>query len=102
MIAHLVLMNLHNAADAPAVSSQVHSLADKVAGLRRVEGGASLISSGRSWDVGFLMLFDSTEAIETYQSHPEHIRVADSIRGRLRDMGTCDFDLIDLPDAELR
>lgn len=97
MIAHLVLMNLHDAADVPFVSSQVRSLAGAVPGLRRVHGGASLIRGTRSWDLGFLMLFDTTEAVESYQSHPEHVRVAEAIRDRLRDMGTCDLELDEVP-----
>ncbi len=93
MIAHLVLMNLRDPADGPFVTEQIRSLAGRVPGLHRADGGPSLVNAAASWDLGFLMAFDSVEAVESYQSHPAHIEVAGKIRDRVQEMGTCDLHL---------
>lgn len=93
MIAHLILMNLHDPSDAPLVSAQVRSLAGAVPGLDRVDGGPAVIAGPTSWDLGFVMVFRTPDAVETYQSHPQHVKVAAVIRSRIREMGTCDITL---------
>lgn len=93
MIAHLVLMKLHDTADAEFVTEQIHSLAGRVPGLDRVDGGTSVVSAPATWDLGFLMTFSSAAAVESYQSDPVHVEVATAIRERIREMGTCDIVL---------
>jgi hypothetical protein len=93
MIAHLVLMNLQDPADGPFVAAQIRSLAGEVPGLQQVDGGPSVVSAAASWDLGFLMLFATREAVESYQSHPAHVAVGQRIRARIREMGTCDIVL---------
>lgn len=92
MIAHLVLMNLEDPSDAPLVTAQVRSLAGHIPGLQRVDGGSSVVTAPATWDLGFLMLFATSEAVESYQTHPAHVAVAEVIRDRIREMGTCDID----------
>ena len=95
MIAHLVLMKLHDPADGAYVTEQIRSLAGRVPGLDRVVGCASVVRAPATWDLGFLMSFRSPEAVESYQSHPAHVEVAAAIRERIREMGTCDIAVAD-------
>lgn len=91
MIAHLVLMNLHDTSQAEVVTSKVRSLRHRVPGLAGIEGGASVISEANTWDLGFLMLFDGEESTIDYQSHPAHVQISQSIKPLLREMATCDL-----------
>lgn len=91
MIAHLVLMDLKQPADAPFVTEQVHSLAGKVPGLLSAQGGASVVQLQSTWSLGFMMVFSNEKSVHSYQTHPAHVDVASNIRGLVREMATCDL-----------
>lgn len=91
MINHLILMNLKDPDDAAFVGAQVHSMRDRIPGLTAITGGPSEVQLASTWDLGFLMRFAGTEAVQAYQSHPVHLEVAAQIRDRIREMATCDL-----------
>lgn len=93
MIAHMVLMKLKDPSDGPFVADQVRSLGGQIPGLERVDGGSSVVTAPATWDLGFLLMFATPQAVESYQSHPAHVAVAELIRDRILEMGTCDIDL---------
>lgn len=90
VIAHFVLMNLHESSDAELVASEILSLHDRIPGLTGIEGGPSMIANANTWDLGFLMLFRDKESAVSYQSHPAHVQVAQKVKGLLSGMATCD------------
>lgn len=90
MIAHLVLMKLERAEETAHVADRVLSMQGRVPGLLSITGGPS-IGQERDWDVGFIMTFRDSEALDSYQSHPEHLRVAADIRRLITQMTTCDL-----------
>jgi hypothetical protein len=90
MIAHLVLMRLHNPDDAGLVAAQVLSLRGRVPGLAGIEGGPTVISTPSSWELGFVMVFTDRESTLTYQDHPVHVEIATVIRPLIQAMATCD------------
>ena len=92
MITHLVLMKLKQPSDAAFVSEKVLSLEGKIPGLLQVSGGASVITTPMTWDLGFTMNFDRAETVMSYQSHPVHVEVGAAIRDLLQEMATCDLE----------
>lgn len=90
MIAHLVLMQLHDISDTDFVAAKVLSLRGKIPGLAAIEGGETLIETANTWPLGFLMIFDDEKSVLSYQNHPAHVEIAQAIKGRLSGMGTCD------------
>lgn len=98
MIKHIVIWKLKNKTiplekckDALAIKDALEDLAGKIPGLLNVEVGFDCRGKETSGDIVLYAEFASQEALENYQSHPEHVRVGkDIVRP-----ATCDRMMID-------
>jgi hypothetical protein len=61
------------------VRSQLEALKDKIAEIKFFEVGVNMTNSGTAYDLALLSEFDSQRALLTYQSHPEHLKVAEFV-----------------------
>jgi hypothetical protein len=85
MIKHIVMWDVRG--DTPAtkkrnaelVKEQFESLAGKIPGLKRVEVGIDVSGVDYACDVVLYTEFDTTESLNAYASHPEHLRVKDEL-----------------------
>lgn len=84
MIRHIVLIRFRS--DVPA--AQIAAIFADLHAIRAVVPGVLSIASGRSESPekiergylhGFTVDFDGWEALATYQAHPDHRRVGDSL-----------------------
>jgi hypothetical protein len=99
MIRHVVNWKLvPEDADARAAAFDV--LADGFGGLphlipeiKSLWIGRDLGETAGNWDVVLIVDYESTGALETYQQHPEHQKVAASIRDLISDRVAVDFEL---------
>lgn len=80
-IAHIVMWTL-NGATAQARQAQAQALVlafeatrGKVPGLLRMDVGANLIEAADTCDLALCMVFESRQALETYNAHPEHLKI---------------------------
>ena len=81
MIRHIVMWNL--AGDTPEakrrhidlLTQSFHSLRGRIPGLRHLEIGVDRSGVDYACDVVLYSEFESQEALDTYASHPEHLRV---------------------------
>jgi hypothetical protein len=98
MIKHIVLWKLKDFAEdadkaenIEKMKTMLETLPGKVPVIRSFEVGVNTIPSGASWDVVLIAGFDSPEDLETYQTHPEHLKVGEFI-GKVRtDRALVDF-----------
>ena len=98
MIKHIVIWKLKNKTtpleqckDALAIKNALEGLVGKIPGLLKAEVGFDYRSKETSGDIVLYSEFDSEEALENYQNHPEHVRVGrDIVRP-----GTFDRRMID-------
>jgi len=88
-MAHMVMWKL-NGATAQARQAQAHALVQafeaargKVPGLLRMEVGANLIEATDACDLALCMVFESRQALEAYNVHPEHLKIKEMM-GPLR------------------
>ena len=86
MIKHIVIWNLKNktlpldeCADALAIRAALQDLVGKIPGLLKAEVGIDFRGKESSGDIVLYSEFASREALETYQNHPEHVRVGREI-----------------------
>ena len=79
MIKHIVLWKLKQGAlgatkseNAERIRREATALAGIVPGLRSIEVGINFEPSDAAWDIGLYSEFDSQEALDAYQVHPQH------------------------------
>ena len=89
MVRHIVMWKLRGPSDAErrAQANEVQlallGLVGKIPGMTSLEVGIGSASSEQQSDVVLCTTHDSWQALEAYQDHPEHVRVAKLI-GELR------------------
>lgn len=62
------------------VKNGLTSLVDVVPGLKNASVEPDVLHSERSYDMIYISEFESMEALEAYQSNPDHLRIAGFIR----------------------
>ena len=79
MIKHIVVWRLKDAANgndkhtnARLIKEKLESLNGKIPGMLKIEVGINLDDSDYSSDVVLYSEFESRQALEEYQNHPEH------------------------------
>jgi len=79
MIRHIVLWRLHEMADgrtrhenALIIKARLETLKEKIKGLTFIEVGIGSSQSEQSSDISLYSVFESNEALEEYQNHPDH------------------------------
>lgn len=83
MIKHIVMWKLKEDAtidDARKIKELLERLKDICEGAIEVEVGIDTLKSAQSMDVSLYSVFESKEALENYNSHPEHLKAVDFIK----------------------
>ncbi|BBI34885.1 Dabb family protein [Cohnella abietis] len=77
MITHIVMFKLKdNSPEAVNRTVQVlRNMEGKIDELRHIEVGTDILHSERSYDIALVTKFDSMDALQVYQVHPEHKKV---------------------------
>lgn len=86
MIKHIVIWKLKNKTwpleeckDALAIKEALEHLVGEIPGLLKVEVGFDYRQKETSGDIVLYSEFESKEALENYQNHPEHVKVGKTI-----------------------
>lgn len=77
MIRHILLWNYKpetTPEERARIEAELASLPDRVPALRQVEWGPVVGGRNQSFSHGFIMQFDSMEALAEYTTHAEHIK----------------------------
>lgn len=83
MIKHIVMWKLkesHNGESKKEITENVknmlNDLTSKITEIKELEVGTNFNSSEAAYDVVLYSVFDSKEALDIYQKHPDHMNVA--------------------------
>jgi hypothetical protein len=68
------------------------ALRTTVPGIQHLEIGRDILHDARSWDLILIMRFASTEALRSYQQHPEHLSVMAFNQPSVADVASVDFE----------
>ena len=87
MIKHIVMWRLKESAlgctqqeNAKKLKILLGSLREKIVEIKGLEVGINFAESETASDVVLVSEFDSKVALDTYQKHPEHLKVADFVK----------------------
>lgn len=90
MIRHIVMWKLKDHAEgagkeqnARRMKAELEALQEKIPQILRIEVGINILPSDASYDVALLSEFASEQDLDTYQKHPDHLKVADFV-GKVR------------------
>jgi len=72
MIKHIVMWKLKDKQDAVVIKTKLEALKGKIPGLLHIEVGIDFLDSEQSADIVLYTEFESREALQYYQKHPEH------------------------------
>lgn len=93
MIKHIVMWKLRDKADAPEIKQKLEALAGKIPGLIKIEVGIDFLESEQSADVVLYSELESREALESYQTHPEHQAVVPLVKAAAIARTVVDYDV---------
>jgi heme-degrading monooxygenase HmoA len=87
MVKHLVMWKLKETAEggekeqnAQRIKELLEGLRGRIPGLISIEVGINVNKSQMAYDVALYTEFESLEALEVYQNHPEHLNAARFVR----------------------
>ncbi len=86
MIKHIVMWKLKDTArgvskeeNAKELKSVLEALKGKIDVIKEIEVGIDFNRSQAAYDVALYSVFDSKEDLQTYQKHPDHVKVVDFV-----------------------
>ncbi len=86
MIKHIVMWKLREVAEcgdriqnAKKMKHDLEALKSKIPQIKQIEVGLNSLTSEGSYDVVLYSEFDTEKDLETYQKHPDHMKVAEFI-----------------------
>ncbi len=99
MIRHIVVWKLKaeddagKAAAVAAIADALEPLANIIDGTRSVRVRANTAYLEANWDVVLEGEYDSLEALDAYQVHPEHQAAAAIVRSHVAQRASVDFEV---------
>jgi len=68
------------------------ALRTTISSIEHLEIGRDILHDARSWDLILIMRFASTEALRSYQQHPEHLRLMAFNQPSVAGVASVDFE----------
>ncbi|WP_309619856.1 Dabb family protein [Salinibacterium sp.] len=99
MIRHIVTWKLMaqdataRAEAVAAIAEVLEPLVDIVPGIHRLDVRPNIAYFDRNWDVLVIGDYESLEALDAYQVHPQHVAAAAVVRQHVTDRSSIDFEV---------
>ena len=68
------------------------ALRTTISSIEHLEIGRNILHDARSWDLILSMRFASTQALRSYQQHPEHLSLMAFNQPTVADVASVDFE----------
>ena len=68
------------------------ALRTTISSIEHLEIGRDILHEARSWDLILIMRFASTQALRSYQQHPEHLSLMAFNQPSVADVASVDFE----------
>lgn len=81
MIEHIVLFRFKNSGDEAARKRLIEGLLGlngKVPSIRSISSGLNFSNRSDGYEVGLVIRFDDQAGLDSYQIHPEHVKVVET------------------------
>lgn len=100
MIKHIVMWRLKDTAagatkeeNALKLKERLEGLVDVIDSLHAAEVGINYNPSDAAFDVILYSEFDDKEGLESYQNHPEHLKIVDFVGEIRTDRAVVDYEV---------
>lgn len=100
MIKHIVMWTLKDEAEgksavenAKKIKQMLEGLNGKIPGLVHLEVGLDIFQASPPWQVVLYSELESRDALQGYQSHPEHQRCVEFVKKVVGDRGVVDYEI---------
>jgi hypothetical protein len=96
MIQHVVVVKFKenvSKKEKDEIVAGLRTLPGKITEIRRFEVGLDVLHSERSYDFALVSTFDDPDAVKRYQAHPEHVPLAQRLRGASASLIAVDYEL---------
>lgn len=98
MIVHIVFIKLkdeNKTKNALSIKEALEALVDKVESLVSMEVGINFSQEARAFDLSLYSTFDTVDGLETYATHPEHLKVVEFIKSCATETKVVDYKKVD-------
>ena len=95
MIVHIVMFKFkdeNKTANIQKVAKELNSLLDKIDALKSIEVGENFTDSDRAFDLSLYSKFDDIQSLNTYATHPQHLKVLEFIKSVVIETKVVDYD----------
>ena|SRR5580704_165689 len=96
MLQHYILLKFKKGVSEEHIEefcAKMLALRAVISSIQHLEIGRDILHDARSWDLILIMRFASTEALRSYQQHPEHLRLMAFNQPSVADVASVDFEL---------
>src|SRR5574340_177856 len=100
MIKHIVMWKLKDfaegsgkAVNAQKIKELLESLKGKIKEIKHIEVGINIIQTDASADVALYAEFGCMEDLNTYQKHPEHLKIVQFVKGVCTERRVADYEV---------
>lgn len=100
MVKHIVMWKLKETArgvskeqNAKELKSILEDLKNKIDAIREIEVGIDFNGSEAAYDVVLYSVFDSKEDLQTYQKHPDHVKVVGFVNEIRKERVVVDYEI---------
>lgn len=100
MVKHIVMWRLKDATDfgnkeqtAKELKARLEALKEKIEEIVSIEVGINFNSSDMAYDLVLYSEFKNKQDLDTYQNHPEHLKVADIIKANVASRAVVDYEV---------
>ncbi|WP_462137254.1 Dabb family protein [Candidatus Mycalebacterium sp.] len=93
MLKHVVMWRLKDAEkNASALKNMLEGLAEKIPQIVKIEAGLNFNTSENASDIVLYSEFEDSAALAAYQKHPDHVKVAEFLKGTATDRRVVDYE----------
>lgn len=94
MLTHVVLFRLHDRSreNRQKFRDALESMRGKIPQIKQMEVGVNVVESARAYDVALFQKFDSLDAMQEYQAHPEHQAILPYLRETFESNVAVDYE----------
>lgn len=95
MVKHIVMWKVKDKNDETLnkIKADLESLKDKITEIEKIEVGIDFNGSEAAYDVVLYSEFKNQEGLDTYQNHPEHIKVAQFVKSVVSSRAVVDYEI---------
>ena len=100
MVKHIVMWKLLDHAEgatkkenAVRLKEKLEALKDKISVIQSIEVGLNFNTTEAAFDVALYSEFQSQQDLQTYQKHPEHVRVAALVNKVRLERAVVDYEI---------